>query len=141
MENVEGAKVTLFCATCGVGYRFSTRIGRCLNCDKEICVKCSPDHVCPECSSTYSSKSQKFYLILALSGRILMVAGRIIFIIGLLSNILLRIFFKNIDPNFLWLVIIIGFIGLGVSDILVPILNMFWRTLPKLRNLDKSYPK
>ena len=78
-------------------------------------------------------------MILAISGRILLVGGRIVLILGILSFAALKIFFPLLDGSIAFWFLVSGFIGWAVSGILVPLMNYTWRILPKLSKKKPNY--
>ena len=128
-----------FCEECGAGYRYNTRMGHCLSCGKGICVKCTPDHACSSCTGDVPTSTRLFYFILAWAARVLLVAGRVVLIIGLLTFAILKIFFSHLEGTYAFWFLVSGFIGWSVSGILVPIMNTFWKVLPKFRKKKSMY--
>ncbi len=136
---MEQINPNIYCETCGQGYRYSTRIAKCLRCEKEICIKCSPDHVCPDCKAMVPVKIKHFYEIFAFINKILLLVGQVTVIAGILLFGIFKIFFPNANDSVVWAFFIVGLAGFGISGLLVPILNNIWKSLPKIWKPKLSY--
>lgn len=116
----------------------NTRIGKCLQCGREICLNCSPDHVCNHCRVNVPDKIRYFYSILAFISKILLIIGRMVLLIGLLGFVIMKLLFPDANITLLAVFLISGISGWVASAIIVPLLNTLWKSLPKLKK-EKKY--